>query len=96
VKNKRTKLLLEQNFYTFACENKFIKVWNEIMKESIQESGQKPLTSFRDINEFHAYLDAQNKGALKAVAEMSKRPVSLEDMRKQTHRIQMELRSLKN
>jgi len=56
-------------------------------RESIQKSELKPKTSFKDINEFHDFLDKQREGARLAAIEMSKRPVSLEEMREQYLRI---------
>ena len=57
-------------------------------KENIQKSEQKSKKSFKDINEFHDYLDERNKAELKAAQKQLKRPVSLEDMIAQTRRIQ--------
>ena len=66
----------------FEANNKKIKQYLS------EKSGNKPKMLFKDIHEFHAYLTKQSEGALRAVAEMSKRPFSLEQARAQTRRIQ--------
>lgn len=65
-------------------------------KKNTVKSEKPQKMSFKDADEFHAYLRTVRADALKAVQEMSKHPVSLEEKRKQVHRIQERLRNPKN
>ena len=59
------------------------------MKEQndTQKSAAKQLPLWKDADEYVAWLHQQRRGALKAVAEMLKHPVSLEEARAQYDRL---------